>query len=97
MIGRYIDGLTDEERDRIIKAQDWTYRQWDDGDKKCLVGQVIDHRVVGHALVSDLELSVARRFDKLVRDWGMTATVRLCKMRAAKSNKLKLETSYERV
>lgn len=43
MIGRYIDQLTDEERDRIITAQDWVPNMlaFADGDgNRCLCGHV---------------------------------------------------------
>ena len=40
-MGRFIDGLTDEQRDRIVEAKDFTDGwDWWDGECGCLVGTI---------------------------------------------------------
>lgn len=49
MLGTWIDSLTDEERDRIVRAQKWRGGAyvWDDG-ARCLLGHVGDAKATGN-------------------------------------------------
>jgi hypothetical protein len=94
MIGKWIDGLTDEQRDRIIEGHEWTAGSMSGyGASRCLVGHAFDYRrnggfqdVVAAQASGQHGIGVAFRFDALVARFGLNRIVRACKMRAARRN-----------
>jgi hypothetical protein len=103
-IGRYIDALPDEARDRVIEAHDWCV-QWglDGGGGRCLVGHTEDWREVGDGDIAvrcvdvakmpggseDLEC-VGADFDAACARFGIDRVVRACKLRAGRPNRVTL-------
>ena len=97
MIGKWIDALTDEQRDNIVTAQGWRYGGYlyEDGTR-CLVGNALDlrgrgvmaesHTWPGMRCVrvdySAFEISIERCFDHLCKRFGTDRIVRMCKVRA---------------
>jgi hypothetical protein len=101
IVGRYIDRLTDEQRDRIIVAQDWCSKHFMDGDNRCLVGHAINVRGVNDVRNLDVETYTDKlfrrgvvfapgRFDHLCARFGIARIVRACKARAARNNAITL-------
>jgi hypothetical protein len=97
MLGLYIDGRTDEQRDRIIEGQRWCIQAIEDHKHaRCLVGHVVGGGAGWRALYNGWNVSVAsllpigNRFDDLCRRFGMDRIVRCCKLRAAKGNAITL-------
>jgi len=94
MIGLWIDGLTDEERDRIVVGQLWD-RGGASEDKPdapmCVMQHAYGHEAYWEAYwdegdeESGTELHVAYRFDDLVRRFGIDRVVRAIKKRAGAS------------
>lgn len=89
-IGRYIDGLTDEQRDRIVTGQGWTSRAdcfVDDTGCRCLVGHVDQWRMVGRDQMSNGQCTIRHNehhlYPRAVRRFGLARVVRACKLRAA--------------
>lgn len=91
MLGRIIDELPDEARDRLVRAQNWTYGEWTNAidNSRCFVMHVQDdeaiidafrqhHRVLPPCAVEDTVL----QFDKLCRRFGKDRIVRAIKKRA---------------
>jgi len=106
MIGRWIDSLTDEQRDRIIEHPDPTYDGeywWDDKrDCGCLVGAalVAEEWVPGFfglripARVADTrrkgEYEVGNRFFVATSRFTAPRMWRVVKARAARANRIEL-------
>ena len=89
MVGRYIDALSDEQRDRIIEAREMIIGDYGDedgdGGPGCLVGTAegAEDQPVADALGY---FRVEFAFDDLADRFGKDRIVRLCKARAAKNN-----------
>ena len=97
IVGKYLDAISDEQRDRVIEAKDFYDGTEDffwDGCG-CLVG-VAEMVFVGGAdpindavlRASDYYACPASRFPKLCRRFGKDRIVAACKKRAAKGNRL---------
>lgn len=87
MLGRYIDGLTDEQKDRIIQAQEWAAAQnkaFGGRNPRCLVEQA--QGFVGCAVNNTDYFIYGMRFDMACGRFGIKRIVRACKLRAAKFN-----------
>ena len=99
MVGLYIDRLSDEQRDRIIEAKEWTWQFVEVGNPscRCLVGHAEDYEIFtcddGYRgsrsrdpirFTSDAFQRVPRLFNR----FGQDRIVALCKARAAKGNRL---------
>lgn len=98
MLGRFIDGLTPQQKDRVIEAQTfwWLYKANREGltaDQGC--GCLIDTALARrNAFVEYGEERVhygashrrflSIEFDRLIRRFGPERIIRACKMRAAK-------------
>lgn len=85
MIGRYLDRLSDVERDRVITAQSW--KQFGSTsrtrfDPATSVGCLVQH-ASGSVVVVD-RFDVACRFDEIVDRFGLNRVVRAIKLRAGK-------------
>lgn len=91
VIGRYIDGLTDAQRDRVVREQHWNGA----GDfvrtdgSRCLVGIVEDMQVgdlipLRYVAGHEGEM-VWVRFDALRHRFGLDRVVRCVKLRAGAS------------
>jgi len=75
MLGRYIDGLTAEQKDRVIEAQGWTRGQVEDRKgNRCLVGHAVggarvDNLVTHHIWMNEVWGinigKIGERFDDL--------------------------------
>ena len=85
LLGRYIDSLTAEEKDKIIVGQKWCQNTLTTTNgSHCLMGHVdAQHYPMrrGDALYG-VRLGV--KFDRTVDRFGMGRTVRACKLRAGK-------------
>ena len=91
-IGHYIDSLGDEQRDRVLMAQDWCSDRAVYMNQRCLVAHAegCSSRPVAFSMCGERSLahvlgrrfSPATRFDALVARVGMTKAVALCKQRA---------------
>lgn len=100
MVGLYIDALSDEQRDRIIEAKNWTpdFVDPEDPTCRCLVGHAEDWAHWG--VSRDPALSMSRDTHNhhghpiynvvplLFNRFGKDRIVRLCKERAAKANRI---------
>ena len=99
IVGRYIDALSDKQRDRVIEAQGWCWQFSNLAGCHCLVGHA--EAYVGHAATDSahdeagelLRISYDQNgwlvYDKvpeLFDRFGQDRIVRLCKARAAKGN-----------
>lgn len=84
-MGRYIDGLTDVERDRLVIAQNWA--NWTPyGGNRCLVAHAQDADHVDYLeLGCDYDGSPADAFDSAVERFGIDRVVRAIKLRASAS------------
>lgn len=82
LLGRWIDSLTDEERDRIVEAQGWGFGWFGGcyGDRRCLVEQVDPG--VSYRPITESEWAVVTRFDVLCDRFGLDRIVRAVKLRA---------------
>ncbi len=92
IVGRYIDALSDEQRDNVIEADGFGYGQmWDDEGRGCLVA--VAEVVVG----APIAMPIAQRFcnegqlvgctfDNLCYRFGKARIVAACKARAAIGN-----------
>lgn len=99
-MGRWIDGLTDEQKDRIVRGQRWRDQLVIDADgRKCLVGHAAGYQVkkrangngtaafrVGCEVYLPDTTPTGSRFDRLCGRFGLERIVRACKQRAAKGN-----------
>lgn len=99
LLGKYIDALSDEQRDRIIEAKDFTLNCHNRGCYGCLVvtaevenieegRRYFDFPVaamVGHR-DGTYESEVEYRFPHLTTRFGKDRIVAACKSRAAKNN-----------
>ena len=100
MLGRYLDALSDEQRDRVIEAEEFANGMFlNAAGVGCLVGvaerEYFDNHVLGlNAVCPPVALSlggggiVGARFDNLCRKFDKDTIVRLCKARAARGNRL---------
>ena len=92
MLGLWIDALTDEERDRIIEAQNWESGNPCYGNN-CLVGHAKECATTPE-MIRALDIgyfdSPMLRFDLLVGRFGLDRVVRAIKARAAKGNRIEL-------
>lgn len=93
MLGRYIDGLTEEQKDRVIEAQNWCSNVGlNEHGERCLVGHV--HNFLADVLmvlaVFDEYWTVGPWFDALVSRYSKDHIVRAIKARAAKSHQISL-------
>lgn len=97
MIGRWIDSLTDEQRDQIIEHPDPTYngRQWWDYERNCgcLVGSVLGEKEASPILVDRFSPDEAKRWWDVGERFYRYANLftpermwRIVKARAAKNN-----------
>ncbi|MEM7416816.1 MAG: hypothetical protein AAF389_15020 [Gemmatimonadota bacterium] len=102
MIGLWIDGLTPEQRDRIIEGQGWTTSEShyvDPDGCRCLVGHVDGWQ--NDDEVPDVDSDedaiwgldgrpnfIACRYPDLVKRFGVDRVVRVIKQRAAKGNRV---------
>ena len=95
LVGKYIDALRDEQRDRIIEGEDfgdgWYYVNPDNTSCRCLVGHAedwsIDHwGVAVRGVWSPVSIGPCVRFPSLADRFGIDRIVRMCKARAAKGN-----------
>ncbi|HEV2734878.1 MAG TPA: hypothetical protein VGV85_08555 [Longimicrobiaceae bacterium] len=99
MLGKYIDGLPDRAKDRIIMGERWVTgmgRGWRGG--RCLIGHAEDWNENGMQDAEvyfvrrhkenpcDLGTCIGWRFDRLVQRFGKDRVVRACKLRAARGN-----------
>ena len=96
IVGRYIDVLSDEQRDRVIEAKGWDreFVSYDDPSCRCLVGHAEDwdadfvsHDHLGGKLTSNSRnhrgIAVYNQFPRLCKRFGEDRIIRLCKVRAA--------------
>lgn len=84
MLGRYIDGLTEEQKDKVIQAQEWrTGSMGVAQGPRCLMGHAkgIYEDVQGDPFYG-IRLGVT--FDSACRRFGQQRIVRACKLRASK-------------
>ncbi len=93
--GRYIDALSDEQRDNVIEAEDFGYGQlWDYEGRGCLVAVAENLAKTGDSVVAPKfrcgapTYGVGHQFDRLIKRFGKDRIVRLCKERAATGNRL---------
>ena len=91
-MGRYIDELDDEGRDRLVTAEDFSDGQWWDGRCGCLVTTAVGGRCAGdgekaargHRLGARWqEQGPAYRYPYAVARFGKDRVVRAIKLRAA--------------
>lgn len=82
MIGRWLDGLGDVERDRVIEAQGWLGGDYYAVDNVCLVAHAYGLSSCLEALTR--EPRVANRFDGLMERFGEDRVVKAIKARAAR-------------
>lgn len=81
-LGRWITSLSDEERDRIVEAQEWAYINTAEiGPRNCVVGHALN---IGYELASApiAALPASRTFDHLCSRFGLPRIVRAVKKRA---------------
>lgn len=106
-VANYIDGLSEVEKDRIVRAQKWRPGSYLHSDgTRCLVGHAADAKPHPKYLVlstkanglkainAEVEhenMMVELRFDYLVRRFGLQRIVRACKLRAARGNKERID------
>ena len=96
MIGLWLDGLGDVERDRVIEAQGWCFAGWNDGaGNRCLLSHACDLHIYrdgtgffypspeDHAVISSHQ-RVWSRYDDLCARFGKDRVVRAIKARAAR-------------
>ena len=103
VVGRYIDALNDEQRDRVIEATSWSppedglFVDEDDHSCRCLVGHAADWgrmqgswggTVQGPRDVINNGVEVSNRFPDLQYRFGTDRIIAACKARAAKGNNL---------
>ena len=102
ILGRYLDVLSDEQRDRVIEAKDWdlSFVSDDDPSCRCLVGHAedfiiedniplaLDSAQNGHErrCMTSTGVFVFNQFPRLWHRFGKDRIIRLCKQRAAKGN-----------
>jgi hypothetical protein len=105
-IGRYIDALPDEARDRVIEAQAWcTDNAMGGSEQRCLVGHTEDwydidnyHSAPRDMIVANLPggtednswICVGDYFDRACTHFGLDRVVRACKLRAGRPNRVAL-------
>ncbi len=81
-MGQYIDGLTDEQRDRLVEAQGWNSGTPEDGNR-CLVAHAQDVDKVDHGEFGGYtEGAPPFIFDTAVDRFGIDRVVRAIKLRA---------------
>ena len=87
--GRYIDALSDEQRDNVIVAEEFGYGQRVDAyGRGCLV-EVAEQGASDVCLRFKFpypQLGVGAQFDALCKRFGKTRIVAACKKRAARGN-----------
>lgn len=98
-VARYIDGLTDEQRDRIIRAQEWGWGACAVNEKRrdpdnpmwfgCLVEQAWGNWDEASQTREFHSIGLGG-FDSLVLRFGLDRIVRACKARAARANTVTL-------
>ena len=83
-MGSWIDGLTDEQRDRIVQGQGWCVGDIGNADTTCLIGHAAGECLNPYmAFTPPVGVMIACRFDILCDRFGLDRVVRACKMRAA--------------
>lgn len=105
-IGKYLDGLDDDARDRVITAQDWPR----DGGaysfvykgQRCLVGHAEDwyHDEIGHSQPRTKRYpgcAIYGGFPRIVKRIGLERAVRLVKARAARAHSIPLPSRSDTV
>lgn len=95
MIGQWIDGLTDEQKDRIVRATEWRpHKLGSPGEPRCLTGHAFDITITdvarGHPDAGE-SLAIGVSFDDLVHRFGIDRIVRACKLRAAATTASEVE------
>lgn len=86
---RLMESLTDEQLERVQKAEKWTmgrYFDWEDTSRRCLVGHAWDHAidcVVPEGESVDRIAELASPFDNAARIRGADGAGRECSARAA--------------
>ena len=106
LVGRYIDALSDEQKDRIIEATSWSepsegvYVDKQDPSCRCLAGHAenwyrekVDHtqaRPLG-IIIPKCSIDAAIQFPNLQDHFGVERIIRVCKARAAKGNRIPTE------
>ena len=89
LLGRYIDSLMVEEKDRIIVGQEWCqYTLTTPNGSHCLMGQVDAQRYPIRCGDAMYGVHIGITFDSTVGRFGMDRIVRACKLRAAKPHPL---------
>ena len=102
MLGLYLDALSDEQRDNVIEAEEFSNGQFFNGHGiPCLVGAAEREYFEVHGLSSNMPpvaLSMGRcrggmgmAFDLLCARFGKDRIVAACKARAAKGNNISRE------
>ena len=108
IVGKYIDGANDAQRDRIIEAKGWSEAFYDDEDPscRCLVGHaenwgsgirecVVDENGISlRYLETPKGTVVFNQFPALCQRFGMDRAVQLVKQRASKGYQIP-EISYK--
>lgn len=94
MLGNYIDGLTPEQKDRVIEAQEWTNGELLDlsgrSNARCLIGHAKDMQPGMLCFTTDEEWQalhgngVGIRFDRACGRFGKERVIQAAKKRAAK-------------
>lgn len=103
-MGRFLDRVPDDARDRVIQAQDWTTSGSDFIDAqgcRCMVGHAEDwrHNSIG---MQTARIHLTRwddddaylRYEPLVRRVGLARAIELVKARAAKGNRIPLPQQH---
>ena len=99
MLGKYIDSLSDEQRDRIIEAKDfgdgWQFIDRDNPACKCLVGHAEGYYLNEDGYQQQKDETdgwetVYMLFPELMQRFGADRIIRACKLRAAKTNRCDL-------
>jgi hypothetical protein len=97
LIGRYIDALPDEARDRVIEAQAGCSAVGIAGSARCLRGHAEDFYLaagvvyeIGCPVDHADKWDAAKAFDDAVRRFAIARVVRACKLRAGRPNRIAL-------
>lgn len=97
-IGKYLDALPDEARDRVLTAQDWCVKDfYDEAGARCLVGHAEDW-ADGTARARNVRfllweqniggITTGEHFDAIAERVGLDRAVRLVKQRAGKRTRV---------
>lgn len=87
-LGRWIDGLSDEQKDRVVRTQSWFWQFHDNPGyhrgKYCIAGAAFD--LDDTYLARRRHKAAAVQYDRLCRRFPGDRIVRACKQRAVKGN-----------